>query len=250
MATDLTKYKIAANIYAFIDKYKDIASLGALAKYTSGQVYYYPSFQSSIHKDKLRHELIRDFTREAAWESVMRIRRSKEAAGKRKAPRNQKNGQPQESGSATAAILRNGVAERGKERKIEELTGETAFAMPELRLRRGISSGGEGWPSSSSFSTLSSTTNYRRLRHYWPPGKLLLGFPNRATTKSLFPASTRTSQLRLPPSSKLHSTVYKGKDLQITLSILKVPQFAGIDDVFTSSRGSTKTLGNFVKYLE
>jgi small subunit ribosomal protein S2e len=27
----------------------------------------------------------------------------------------------------------------------------------------------------------------------------------------------------------------------------KVLQFAGIDDVFTSSRGSTKTLGNFVK---
>ncbi|MBA0817980.1 hypothetical protein Gohar_028061 [Gossypium harknessii] len=29
----------------------------------------------------------------------------------------------------------------------------------------------------------------------------------------------------------------------------KVLQFAGIDDVFTSSRGSTKTLGNFVKVL-
>ncbi|KAL3626266.1 hypothetical protein CASFOL_029815 [Castilleja foliolosa] len=71
----------------------------------------------------------------------------REAAGKRKARRNQKNGQPQESGSATAAILRNGVAERGRERKIEELPGETAFAMPELRLRRGVSSGGEGWPS-------------------------------------------------------------------------------------------------------
>jgi small subunit ribosomal protein S2e len=27
----------------------------------------------------------------------------------------------------------------------------------------------------------------------------------------------------------------------------KVLQFAGIEDVFTSSRGSTKTLGNFVK---
>ncbi|KAL3637689.1 hypothetical protein CASFOL_018137 [Castilleja foliolosa] len=46
------------------------------------------------------------------------------------------------------------------------------------------------------------------------------GFPNRATTKSLFPASTRTSQLRLPPLSKLHSTIYKGKDLEITSSVL------------------------------
>ncbi|KAL6502874.1 Protein transport protein Sec24A [Orobanche hederae] len=77
MAADLTKYQIAVNIYAFSDKYTDIASLGTLAKYTGGQVYYYPSFQSSIHKDKLRHELTRDLTSETAWESVMRIRCSR-----------------------------------------------------------------------------------------------------------------------------------------------------------------------------
>ncbi|KAL6499524.1 Protein transport protein Sec24A [Orobanche gracilis] len=77
MAADLTKYQIAVNIYAFSDKYTDIASLGTLAKYTGGQVYYYPSFQLSIHKDKLRHELTRDLTSETAWESVMRIRCSK-----------------------------------------------------------------------------------------------------------------------------------------------------------------------------
>ncbi|CAA2986321.1 transport Sec24-like At3g07100 [Olea europaea subsp. europaea] len=74
MAADFTKYQVAVNVYAFSDKYTDIASLGTLAKYTGGQVYYYPSFQSAIHKDKLRHELTRDVTRETAWESVMRIR--------------------------------------------------------------------------------------------------------------------------------------------------------------------------------
>ncbi|KAL6564406.1 Protein transport protein Sec24A [Orobanche minor] len=74
MAADLTKYQIAVNIYVFSDKYTDIASLGTLAKYTGGQVYYYPSFRSSIHGDKLRHELARDLTRETAWEAVMRIR--------------------------------------------------------------------------------------------------------------------------------------------------------------------------------
>ncbi|KAL3849904.1 hypothetical protein ACJIZ3_011786 [Penstemon smallii] len=74
MAADFTKYQISVNVYAFSDKYTDIASLGTLAKYTGGQVYYYPSFQSSIHKDKLRHELARDLTRETAWEAVMRIR--------------------------------------------------------------------------------------------------------------------------------------------------------------------------------
>ncbi|KAL4572013.1 hypothetical protein LXL04_018781 [Taraxacum kok-saghyz] len=74
MAADFTKYQVAINIYAFSDKYTDIASLGTLAKYTGGQVYYYPSFHSAIHKDKLRHELARDLTRETAWEAVMRIR--------------------------------------------------------------------------------------------------------------------------------------------------------------------------------
>ncbi|KAH6796852.1 Sec23/Sec24 protein transport family protein [Perilla frutescens var. hirtella] len=77
MAADFTKYQIAVNVYAFSDKYTDIASLGTLAKYTGGQVYYYPSFQSNVHKDKLTHELSRDLTRETAWEAVMRIRCSK-----------------------------------------------------------------------------------------------------------------------------------------------------------------------------
>ncbi|KAE8010366.1 hypothetical protein FH972_006741 [Carpinus fangiana] len=74
MAAELTKYQIAVNVYAFSDKYTDIASLGTLAKYTGGQVNYYPSFQSAIHGKKLRHELTRDLTRETAWEAVMRIR--------------------------------------------------------------------------------------------------------------------------------------------------------------------------------
>ncbi|XP_065862540.1 protein transport protein SEC24 A-like [Euphorbia lathyris] len=74
MAADFTKYQIGVNIYAFSDKYTDIASLGTLAKYTGGQVYYYPSFQSINHGEKLRYELARDLTRETAWEAVMRIR--------------------------------------------------------------------------------------------------------------------------------------------------------------------------------
>ncbi|KAJ0044518.1 hypothetical protein Pint_03964 [Pistacia integerrima] len=74
MAADLTKFQIAVNVYAFSDKYTDIASLGTLAKYTGGQVYYYPNFLSSLHGAKLTHELSRDLTRETAWEAVMRVR--------------------------------------------------------------------------------------------------------------------------------------------------------------------------------
>lgn len=74
MAADFSKYQIAVNIYAFSDKYTDIATLGTLAKYTGGQVYHYPSFVSQLHGDRLKHELARDLTRETAWEAVMRIR--------------------------------------------------------------------------------------------------------------------------------------------------------------------------------
>ncbi|CAI9117147.1 OLC1v1018490C1 [Oldenlandia corymbosa var. corymbosa] len=74
MAADFSKFQIAVNVYAFSDKYADIASLGTLSKYTGGQVYHYPNFSSSVHGDRLRYELARDLTRETAWESVMRIR--------------------------------------------------------------------------------------------------------------------------------------------------------------------------------
>lgn len=77
MAADFTKNQIAVDIYAFSEKYSDIASLGTLAKYTGGQVYHYPSFKADSHQAKLRHELTRDLTRETAWEAVMRIRCSK-----------------------------------------------------------------------------------------------------------------------------------------------------------------------------
>ncbi|KAG5237644.1 protein transport protein [Salix suchowensis] len=73
MAAECTKYQIGL-MCTLSDKYTDIASLGALAKYSGGQIYHYPSFQSATHGEKLRHELARDLTRETAWEAVMRIR--------------------------------------------------------------------------------------------------------------------------------------------------------------------------------
>ncbi|XP_020091801.1 protein transport protein Sec24-like At3g07100 isoform X2 [Ananas comosus] len=74
MAAEFTKHQIAVDIFAFSEKYSDIASLGSLAKYTGGQVYHYPAFQAATHHEKLRYELARDLRRETAWEAVMRIR--------------------------------------------------------------------------------------------------------------------------------------------------------------------------------
>ncbi|KHN16032.1 Protein transport protein Sec24-like [Glycine soja] len=87
MAAEFSKCQILVNMYAFSDKYTDIASLvkylqflqllRTLAKYTVGQVYYYPAFQSVIHGEKLQNELRRDLTRETGWEAVLRIRCAK-----------------------------------------------------------------------------------------------------------------------------------------------------------------------------
>ncbi|AES75326.1 protein transporter Sec24-plant-like protein [Medicago truncatula] len=69
MAVEFSKYQISVNVYAFSDKYTDIASLGTLAKYTTGKVYYYPAFQLAIHGEKLSHELRRGLTRETVGEA-------------------------------------------------------------------------------------------------------------------------------------------------------------------------------------
>ncbi|KAL6552412.1 hypothetical protein OROHE_007776 [Orobanche hederae] len=67
------------------------------------------------------------------------------ASGKRKARRKQKNDDGRDSESA-AGTVQNGVAERGNEKKIVEVPPPAA-EPPEFRLKRGVSIGGEGWPS-------------------------------------------------------------------------------------------------------
>ncbi|KAL7114477.1 hypothetical protein ACP275_04G123500 [Erythranthe tilingii] len=69
----------------------------------------------------------------------------KRAAGKREARRKQKNDERPDSEPAAAAAA---AVARANEKKTEEVpTAIAAAAMPEFRLRRGLSSGGEVWPS-------------------------------------------------------------------------------------------------------
>ncbi|KAM7263321.1 hypothetical protein ACFE04_001004 [Oxalis oulophora] len=65
MAADFTKYQIAVDVFAFSDKYIDIASLGTLQN--TMEVRYITTRVSNS-------ELYRDLTRETAWEAVMRVR--------------------------------------------------------------------------------------------------------------------------------------------------------------------------------
>ncbi|KAK4414113.1 putative serine/threonine-protein kinase [Sesamum alatum] len=77
----------------------------------------------------------------------------KRATGKREARRKQKNDERRGSESATKTVQDGAVVGRGEEKKIEEAPVATApgqpapVALPEFRLKRGVSAGGEGWPS-------------------------------------------------------------------------------------------------------
>ncbi|GER54195.1 protein kinase superfamily protein, partial [Striga asiatica] len=69
------------------------------------------------------------------------------ATGRIKTRRKQKNDDRRDSESA-AGPVENEVPERGKGKKIEEVpVPSSAAEVPDFRLRRGFSTGGDGWPS-------------------------------------------------------------------------------------------------------
>lgn len=76
----------------------------------------------------------------------------KGAAGKR-GDRRRKNSDESRNPETTAVTAENGGVERGKEKKIDEVPAKPApapaptTAAVEFRLKRGVSTGGEGWPS-------------------------------------------------------------------------------------------------------
>lgn len=76
-SAEASRFQICLDIFATGASYMDLPSLGALAKYTGGQLYHYPGFAAERDGVKLRSEIVRNLTRELAWEAVMRIRCSK-----------------------------------------------------------------------------------------------------------------------------------------------------------------------------
>lgn len=49
--------------------YMDLASLGALPKYTCGQLYYYAAFAPRRDAQRLAHDVRHNLTRPTAWEA-------------------------------------------------------------------------------------------------------------------------------------------------------------------------------------
>ena len=76
-SAEASRFQICIDVFACGSAYQDLASVGALPKYTGGQCYYYPGFSKDKDTSKFHAELNRNVTRETAWEAVMRIRCSK-----------------------------------------------------------------------------------------------------------------------------------------------------------------------------
>lgn len=64
-------------MFLFAAQYTDVASLGSLAKFSGGQVYYYPAFDAARDGEKFSTELAHTLTRETSWEAVVRMRCTK-----------------------------------------------------------------------------------------------------------------------------------------------------------------------------
>jgi protein transport protein SEC24 len=71
-----SKNQISVDIFNCCEGHADLATLIPLPKYTNGQLYHFPNFESSRDADTFRADLVRSLTRITGFEAVMRIRAS------------------------------------------------------------------------------------------------------------------------------------------------------------------------------
>ena len=82
-APDFSKAQLSVDLYMFNPNYADVASVGSLSRYTSGQVFWYggapyaSGFSESGDGVRFRGDLAHNLTRTTAFEAVMRVRATK-----------------------------------------------------------------------------------------------------------------------------------------------------------------------------
>jgi oxygen-independent coproporphyrinogen-3 oxidase len=82
-AADFSKQQLSVDFFLFNPNYADVATLGSLSRYTSGQVYWYSSggsYSPEADGARFQKDLINDLTRTTAFEAVMRVRATKGVA--------------------------------------------------------------------------------------------------------------------------------------------------------------------------
>lgn len=77
-AVDFSRQQISVDTYLFgSGAYMDVATVGALSRYTAGQAYFYPQYSAAVDGPRFASDLSTNLTRVTGFESVMRIRCSK-----------------------------------------------------------------------------------------------------------------------------------------------------------------------------
>lgn len=74
LALVMSKQQTSCNLFVFAQQFADLATIGVLAEKTSGEIFYYPSFNARLHGEQFSADLRRDLTRQIGFEAVMRIR--------------------------------------------------------------------------------------------------------------------------------------------------------------------------------
>ncbi|KAI8910255.1 Sec23/Sec24 trunk domain-containing protein, partial [Gorgonomyces haynaldii] len=77
-AVDCSPNQISVDLFMFNAQYQDVATLNGLARFTGGNVYYYPGFNANRPEDaaKFASELKQHLTRPLGLEAVLRVRAS------------------------------------------------------------------------------------------------------------------------------------------------------------------------------
>lgn len=77
MAVECSKQQVCVDIWSCGGAYTDLATIGQLARHTTGSVYHYPGFSDVTQGEKFSRDLQRSLTCEQGWEAVMRVRVSR-----------------------------------------------------------------------------------------------------------------------------------------------------------------------------
>ena len=77
-ATEMSQVNVSCDVFICSSQYSNVLSLGEVAKYTGGEVFYYPNFTRKQVGEKLENEIWMVITRKTVWEAAMRLRVSKD----------------------------------------------------------------------------------------------------------------------------------------------------------------------------
>mmetsp|Transcript_40219 Transcript_40219/g.35769 ORF Transcript_40219/g.35769 Transcript_40219/m.35769 type:complete len:113 (+) Transcript_40219:120-458(+) len=72
LTPDMQQYFVSASLFVFSSGYKNIITMGEIARYLGGDLHYYPDTPDRNHK--FYFEFKNSLQREYTWETVFRVR--------------------------------------------------------------------------------------------------------------------------------------------------------------------------------